>query len=104
MRFFIVLTSLVYPEKQIPPNQEDSLYQTYTKAIYPKDKILILWELIQVTFNHDLRKSLEFSKLYLELCEQYGTDHDKAQAYCMAGKVNDNLENHKTALEFYLKA
>ena len=108
MKFFIVLTSsaLVYvsPEKQILPNREDSLYEAYTKVIFPKDKIPILWGLIQITFDSDLRKSLEFPKQYLTLCQQYGTYQEKAKAYWIMGWVNDNLENHNTALEFYLKA
>ena len=108
MKFFIAFTSLalVYTsfKKPISLTQEDSLYQAYTNAVYPKEKISILWELIQLTFDTDLKKSLEFSERYLKLCEQYGTGLDKARTYWKLAWVNDNLENHNLALEYYLKA
>ena len=108
MKFFIALTSvtLVYTHFQKPTSysREDSLYQDYKNAIYPKDKIPILRQLGKLTLRYDLKKSLEFTESYLKLCEEYGADENKADAYWMMGWVNGCLENNNESLEYYLKA
>ena len=108
MKFFIALASLTLVninfQKPASFKQEDSLYQAYKSARYPKDKMPILRKLGKLTLDYDLKKSLEFTESYLKICEEFGTDQDKADAYWMMAWVTGSLENDNVALEYYLKA
>lgn len=108
MKFFIVLTSLTLVcasfKNPVSQEKEDSLFQAYSKAIYPSDKKKILWELIEETYNRDTHRCLKYSELYLKLCGQYGNDYDIANVCWKLGLLNKMLQNYDKAMEYYLIA